>query len=116
MELEVGHGHLAREDEGHEPREEAGQNEQTADQLEHAADPYLGHELGMSPVPARDAAEPVEYLHTAGLHEDEPRHHAQQEHGDRYRPISVHGMPPCFSRSPPRYFDVGLGHSIPLPG
>jgi hypothetical protein len=113
VELEVGHGHLARENEGHQPRKEAGQNERAADQLEHTADPNLGYQLWMSSVLGRDAAEPVEDFHTTGLHEDKPRHHAQQEHADYYRPVSIHGVPHFFPKSS---LMSSLAFSIPLSG
>jgi hypothetical protein len=109
VKLKVGHGHLAREDEGHKAREEAGQNERAADQLEYAADPNLRHHPWMSSVLGRDTTEPVEDFHATSLHEDEPRHHAQQEHADYYRPISIHGVPHFFQK----LFDVELGDFDP---
>ena len=69
VELPVGDGHLAGQDEGDGAREEAEGDQDPAADLEQAADADLRHEGRSSTVGAGHPAEPAEPLQAADLEE-----------------------------------------------
>src|SRR5262249_11638831 len=87
VELEVGNGHLAGEDESHGTREESDQDEKPAEELQEPPDPCLREDRRGGAV-RRDAAEPGEELLAAVMDEEEAGHHPEQNESHGFE--SVH--------------------------
>lgn len=67
VEHEIGHRHLARDDESGRAGEEAQEDQEPAEEFQHPADADQGEEFGMAAEFGGDSAEPVKELHAAGL-------------------------------------------------
>jgi hypothetical protein len=94
VELEVGHCHLPRQDEGDGPGAKPQKDRQAAVKLKHASNPYLRQEPRVAAELGGDPSEPIENLHASDLQEQQTRRHPQKEECDFLCAIHVHVFPP----------------------
>src|SRR4029079_15623622 len=93
MSDEVGEGHLARQDEGHRPREEAEEQEEPPDKFKHAAHASEGSERHRA-APRDDRAREGEELRRPHFHEHERHDDAEEAQKVRSEtfPAVAHGF------------------------